>query len=67
VGASTVGDRGREDGDELTGGVGGVERESGARARGWRRQAWPTGQREREGERARGLAPVGDLFSNAMN
>jgi hypothetical protein len=36
VGASTVGDRGREVGDELTGGVSGTEREreSGARARG---------------------------------
>jgi hypothetical protein len=32
VGASTAGDRGREVGDELTGGVGGTERESGARA-----------------------------------
>jgi hypothetical protein len=31
-GAPTAGDRGREVGDELTGGVGGTERESGARA-----------------------------------
>jgi hypothetical protein len=31
VGASTAGDREREVGDELTGGVGGTERESGAR------------------------------------
>jgi hypothetical protein len=34
VGTSTVGDRGQEDGDELTGGVGGTERESGVRMRG---------------------------------
>jgi hypothetical protein len=34
VGASTVGDRGREVGDELTDGVGGTEREAGTRARG---------------------------------
>jgi hypothetical protein len=34
VGASTVGDRGREVGDELTGGVDGTERESGAHVRG---------------------------------
>jgi hypothetical protein len=34
VGASTVGERGREVGDELTGGVSGTERESGACARG---------------------------------
>jgi hypothetical protein len=34
VGASTARDRGREVGDELTGGVGRTERESGARARG---------------------------------
>jgi hypothetical protein len=33
VGASTVGDRGREVGDELTGGVGRIEREAGACAR----------------------------------
>jgi hypothetical protein len=39
VGASTVGDRGREVEDELTGGVGETEREAGARARGRRRQA----------------------------
>jgi hypothetical protein len=49
VGASTTGDRGREVGDELTGGVGETEREVGARARGRRRQAYPMGQREREG------------------
>jgi hypothetical protein len=52
VGASTTGDRGREVGDELTGGVGETEREAGARARGRRRQACPTGQRKR-GERGR--------------
>jgi hypothetical protein len=34
VGVSTTGDCGREVGDELTGGVGGTEREAGARARG---------------------------------
>ena len=34
VGTSTAGERGREVGDELTGGVGGTERESGARERG---------------------------------
>jgi hypothetical protein len=34
VGASTVGDRGREVGDELTGGVGGTERETSTRVRG---------------------------------
>ena len=59
VGASTAGDCGREVGDELIGGVGGTEREAGACARGRRRQAWPTGQQEGEGERARGLAPTG--------
>jgi hypothetical protein len=59
VGASTAGDRGREVEDELTGGVGEIEREAGACARGRRRQAWPTGQRERGGERARSLAPTG--------
>jgi hypothetical protein len=47
------GDRGREVEEELTGGDGGTEREAGARARGRRRQAWPTGQREGEGERGR--------------
>jgi hypothetical protein len=53
VGASTAGDCGREVGDELIGGVGRTEREASARARGWRRQTWPTGQRERGGrERA---------------
>jgi hypothetical protein len=59
VGASTVGDRGLEARDELTGGVGRTEREASARARGRRRQTWPMGQRERGGERARGLAPTG--------
>jgi hypothetical protein len=34
VGVSTVGDRGRDVGDELTGGVGRTEREAGACARG---------------------------------
>jgi hypothetical protein len=47
------GDRGWEVEDELTGGDGGTEREAGARAIGRRRQAWPMGQREREGERGR--------------
>jgi hypothetical protein len=55
MGASTAGDHGREVGDELTGESAG-QRESGARARGQCRQTWPTRQREREGERARGLA-----------
>jgi hypothetical protein len=59
VGASTARDRGREVEDELTGGVGETEREAGARARGRCRQAWPTGQRERRGERARCLALTG--------
>jgi hypothetical protein len=58
VGASTVGDRGREVGDELTGGVGRTEREVSTLARGRRRQTWTMGQRERGGERARGLAPT---------
>jgi hypothetical protein len=49
VGASTAGDRGREVGGELIGGVGRTEREASARARGWCRQTWPMGQREREG------------------
>jgi hypothetical protein len=53
VGVSTAGDRGREVEDELTGGVGETEREAGVRARGRRQQAWPTGQRERGGERVR--------------
>jgi hypothetical protein len=56
------GDRGREVEDELTGGDGRTERESG-RARGkQRRQVSPTEQRERErGERvnALGSAPTG--------
>jgi hypothetical protein len=44
VGASTVGDRGREVGDELIGGVSGTERER---------------ERERESDaRARGTAPT---------
>jgi hypothetical protein len=34
VGASTAGERGREVGDKLTGGVGGTEKEAGACARG---------------------------------
>jgi hypothetical protein len=34
VGATTAGERGREVGDELTGGVGGTKGEAGARARG---------------------------------
>jgi hypothetical protein len=59
MGVSTTGDHGREVGDELTGGVGRTERESSVRARGRCRQTWPTGQRERGGERARGLAPTG--------
>jgi hypothetical protein len=59
VGASTAGDRGREVGDELTGGVGMTERESSAWVRGRRQHTWPTGQRERGGERACKLAPTG--------
>jgi hypothetical protein len=59
VGASTTGDRGWEVEDELTDEVGETEREAGTRARGRRRQAWPTGQRERGGERARWLVPTG--------
>jgi hypothetical protein len=60
VGASTAGDRGQDVGDELTGGVGGTERERAARVREERRrQTWPTGQREREGERTHDLAPIG--------
>jgi hypothetical protein len=48
VGASTARDRGREVGDELTGGVA-RDRERAARVREERhRQTWPTGQRERE-------------------
>ena len=54
VGASTAGDRGREVEDELTGGVGGTEREASASAR----ETAPTGlahgaAREREGDRGR--------------
>jgi hypothetical protein len=48
------GDHGREVEDELTGGDGGAEREADARARGRRRQAWPTGE-----ERARWLVQTG--------
>jgi hypothetical protein len=59
VGASTAGDRGWEVEDELTGGVGEIEREAGERARGRHRQAWPMGQRERGGQRSCWLAPTG--------
>jgi hypothetical protein len=60
VGASMMGDRGREVGDEQTGGVDGTEREAGARARGMAHTDLAHRvEREREGERARGLAPTG--------
>jgi hypothetical protein len=53
VGASTVGDHGREVGDELTGGVSRTER-GGARARGTTPINLAHGAaREREGERGR--------------
>jgi hypothetical protein len=57
VGTSTAGVRGREVGDELIGGVGGVEREVGARAKG----TAPTSLAhwQREGERERGGARAG--------
>jgi hypothetical protein len=58
VGASTARDHGREVGDELTSGVGGTEREMTARARGTTLTDLAHGA-EREGERARGLAPTG--------
>jgi hypothetical protein len=51
VGASTVGERGRQVGDELTGGVGGTEREAGVRARGTAPTSvahWAAGGREGE-------------------
>jgi hypothetical protein len=55
VGTSTTGDRGREVEDELTGGDGGTERESGHTCE----RTAPTSlahgaAREREGERGRG-------------
>jgi hypothetical protein len=56
VGTSTVGDHGRKVGDELTGGVGGTEREAGARERDGADKPGPRGS---EKERARGLAPTG--------
>jgi hypothetical protein len=62
VGASTTGDRGREVGDELTGGFGGTERERDAQAIRTALTNLAHGaarEREREGERARGLAPTG--------
>jgi hypothetical protein len=49
VGASTIGERGREVGDELTGGVGGAEREAGTRAKGTAPTSlahWAAGGRE---------------------
>jgi hypothetical protein len=53
-----AGDRGREVGDELTGGIGGTETEAGARAKGTTPTNLAHGAtRQREGERARGLAP----------
>jgi hypothetical protein len=56
VGASTAGEHGREVEDGMTGGVGGTEREAGARARGTAPTSlahWAAGGRERENERAR--------------
>jgi hypothetical protein len=56
VGASTVGEHGREFEDELTGGVGGTERETDVRAKGTTPTGlahWTAGGREgREGARA---------------
>jgi hypothetical protein len=52
MGASTAG-RSWEIEDELTGGDGGIEREWAQVGKEQRRQLWPTGQREREGERVR--------------
>jgi hypothetical protein len=52
VGASTAGDRGREVGDKLTGGVGGIEREVGARERDGANKPGPRGS-EKERERGR--------------
>jgi hypothetical protein len=51
VGTSTAGERGREVGDELTGGVGGAEREAGACAKGTaptNLAHWAAGGREGE-------------------
>jgi hypothetical protein len=60
VGASTAGERGREVVDELTGGVGGTEREAGAQARETAYKPGPLGSgRERGREGARELAPTG--------
>jgi hypothetical protein len=56
MGASTAGDRGREVGDELTGGVGGTERE---RRAGEGNGADKPGPRGSERERARRVAPTG--------
>jgi hypothetical protein len=56
VGVSTAGERGREVGDELTGGVGGIEREAGTRARGTAPRSlahWVAGGREGDNARAR--------------
>jgi hypothetical protein len=54
VGASTVGDHGREVGDELAGEVGGTERETGTRAKGTALTSLAHGaERERERERGR--------------
>jgi hypothetical protein len=58
VGTSTVGDRGREVG-ELTGGVGGTEREAGARVRGTAPTDLAHGAARERGERAHGLVPTG--------
>jgi hypothetical protein len=56
VGASTVGDRGREVGDELTGGVDGTERERRACERNGADKPSPRGsERERERGRAVGV------------
>jgi hypothetical protein len=60
VGASTAGERGQEVVDELIGGVGGTEREAGARARETADKTGPLGSgRERGREGARELAPTG--------
>jgi hypothetical protein len=67
MGASTTGDHEQEVGDELTGGVGGTER-NGALARGTGptnlahgtvRERERERERKGEGERTRGLAPIG--------
>jgi hypothetical protein len=60
VGASTAGERGREVGDELTGGVGGTERERHTCKRSGANKPGPRGsEREREGRGCGGLAMTG--------